>query len=294
MAFRCSFFVIGYKGFHFLKWFCEQYSADRVKMVIAARDPHVKEDCFDAIKEFCKQKGISFGDRKDILTGPGKEWTFVIGWKWMLPVQGNILIFHDSLLPKYRGFAPLVNALINGDREIGVTAINAAEGYDEGPILDQERFMIDYPLKIREAIHLVAEKYCLLAQRILESLLQNKPLVPVEQNHAAATYSLWRDEADYRIDWTLDSNRIKREIDALGYPYRGAYCFLGEQKIVLEDAEVADDVVIENRDAGKVIFQQDGFPVVVCGKGLLKIKAAYEVETGNNILPLYKFRSRFH
>ncbi len=68
---------------------------------------------------------------------------------------------------------------------------------------------------------------------------------------AAATYSLWRDEADYRIDWHRDSTYLRRFVDALGVPYRGASTLLGGQLCRVLAAEAAPDVVIENRAPGK-------------------------------------------
>jgi methionyl-tRNA formyltransferase len=56
---------------------------------------------------------------------------------------------HDSLLPKYRGFAPLPNALINGEREVGVTALFASEEYDMGDIVCQRRLAVEYPMITR-------------------------------------------------------------------------------------------------------------------------------------------------
>jgi methionyl-tRNA formyltransferase len=62
----------------------------------------------------------------------------------------------------------------------------------------------------------------------------------------------------------------------------------------LEAVQEVEDVVVENRTPGKVIFVQEGLPVVVCGQGLVKILAARWVGSGRSILPLAQFRSRFY
>jgi methionyl-tRNA formyltransferase len=112
------------------------------------------------------------------------------------------------------------------------------------------------------------------------------------QDESKATYSLWRDEADYRIDWTKQATMIRRFIDAVGFPFKGASCVVDGKVLRIAEAEEIADVIIENRDAGKVIFIQDGKPVVVCGQGLLKIHGLYD-ELGNSMLPFARFRSRF-
>jgi methionyl-tRNA formyltransferase len=116
-----------------------------------------------------------------------------------------------------------------------------------------------------------------------------------KQDHEAATYSVWRDEEDYFIDWTQSSSRIKRSIDALGFPYVGAKMRLQDEVFTVDDAEEFEDVKIENRDAGKAIFSKDGSPVVICGSGLLKINSATRMNNGNyeKIDLSSRFRIRF-
>lgn len=76
------------------------------------------------------------------------------------------------------------------------------------------------------------------------------------------------------------------------FPTGGAQTLLNGNPITINDAELFDDVTIVNRDVGKVIFTEGGLPIVVCGKGLLKITSASD-DTHASILPLKKFRIRF-
>jgi methionyl-tRNA formyltransferase len=68
-----------------------------------------------------------------------------------------LVVFHDSLLPRYRGFLPTVTSLIAGDDLIGVTAFQPAEGLDTGPILAQAEFRIQMPARIDEVLKRQAE-----------------------------------------------------------------------------------------------------------------------------------------
>ena len=110
-----------------------------------------------------------------------------------------------------------------------------------------------------------------------------------------ASYSLWRDEEDYFIDWQKSSEYISRFVDAVGSPYADAKSYFNGEIIKIVSASPVSDVKIEDRESniGKVIFIFDGAPVVVCGEGLILINEATTL-TGESIFPLKKFRSRFN
>ena len=203
-----------------------------------------------------------------------------------------MVVFHDSLLPRYRGFAPLVSALVNGEKKIGVSALFASEEYDRGEIISQKSADIDYPLTIKQAIDIIIPCYEELTYEVVSKLLGGGVCTQV-QDESIATYSLWRDSDDYFIDWSWDAPRIKRFIDALGYPYEGAKVIMEDKIWSVWEAEVLPEVVVENRMHGKVIFIQDENPVIVCGSGLLKLLRITDTVSGQNVLPLQKFRIRF-
>ena len=92
-----------------------------------------------------------------------------VGWKFLIeaPYQ-RIFVIHDSLLPKYRGWNPLVTALQNKDPEVGVTLLLADEKIDHGPIVLQATIGITYPQKISEAMKAVELKIRDLVTYLLE------------------------------------------------------------------------------------------------------------------------------
>ena len=143
---------------------------------------------------------------------------FLVGWQFLISFfTEKFVVFHDSLLPRYRGFAPTVTALIKGDPVIGVSAMTPANGIDTGPILAQASMQVAYPMRIDDA---------LLAQTVLmvdlvKVILRNKEqgtLKAVPQNEQNATYSIWRDGADYWVDWLSPAEQVKRFVDSVGYP----------------------------------------------------------------------------
>ncbi len=90
----------------------------------------------------------------------------------------------------------------------------------------------------------------------------------MKQQEDQASYSLWRDDEDYAIDWSWDAARVRRHVDATGFPYKGAYAMLNGRKARITVVEEMKAVSIENKTPGKVIFMNDKYPVVVTGNGL--------------------------
>lgn len=262
--------------------------------IVIARDRQLDDDCFDAIASLCRSHGIRWCDRSAYIGAVTTPYALAVGWRWMIDHQGTqLVVFHDSLLPRYRGFNPLVSCLINGERQIGVTALLGGARYDAGDVLAQSASPIDYPMKIADAIERIRTDYKVTATEVLQRIERQERLMGQPQQDAAATYSLWRDEDDYRIPWERSATWIVRFVDAVGSPYKGASSLVDGVLARIDDAVALSDVRIENRAPGKVIWMEGTSPVVVCGAGLLKIVRLRADDTGASMLPLNKFRSRF-
>jgi methionyl-tRNA formyltransferase len=268
------------------------FSKNDLKKIVYARDNNVENDYSSEITSLCDKNNISYTNKKDFNYDELNEvdYFIAISWRWMINNDLNkLIVLHDSILPKYRGFNPLVSALINGENEIGVTAIFANKEFDRGDIIDYKKININYPIKIEEAINKISICYQELLIEIIKKI-QNKTIQPIKQNEENASYSLWRDEEDYFIDWELDSKTIERTINALGFPYTGAKTTMDNQTIIITEAEAIEDVKIINRTPGKIMFFEQELPVIVCGKGLLKIKEIKSLQ--NKTLKISKFRTR--
>jgi methionyl-tRNA formyltransferase len=192
------------------------------------------------------------------------------GWRWMLDVP-NLVVLHDSLLPRYRGFSPLITALVNGETEVGVTAFLAEAEPDTGPIVGQRRMPVRYPARMRDVLDQIAALYGSLAAEVLTTMAVGAPLPQRQQDHGRASWSVWRDEDDYRIDWGWDARKVVRLVDAASEPFPGAWTTANGQKGRVARAVMEPDVRIEDRVPGKVAFIRDGAPVVVCGTGMVRL-----------------------
>ncbi len=275
------------KGLTVLNDVIKNNKIDKIACIIGSKDKAVVNDYYDEIKNLCIKNKINFFDRlskKKCLS----DYSIAIGWRWLIKDVDNLIILHDSILPRYRGFAPLVNCLINGEKKIGVTALLANDEFDKGDILLQNVLDITYPIKISKAIDIISKEYSKIVLNLLDNFDQ---ITPKPQSEEDATYSLWRDLKDYFIDWNWSSEKVKRFVDAVDYPYGGARTKINDTIIRINDVEIIKDVYIENRDVGKILFFKNNNPVVVCGNGLIQIIRMFD-ETGQPY-QLNKFRIRF-
>jgi methionyl-tRNA formyltransferase len=280
------------KGLSVLENLINKGYSDMIDKVIIAHDKNVLNDYYDDIYKVAKSADLHIYDKTD--NEPiESEYCLTIAWRWMLNVpKGCLLIVtHDSILPKYRGFAPLVNMLINHEPLIGVSAIFASDEYDQGPIIAQSGCPVTYPIKIQDAIELENPLFGEIVCDVFQKLRDTGKLESTVQNEDDASYSMWRDEEDYHIDWNQSAEYIQQFIYSVGYPYKGAYTECDREMYRILDCEIYKNVRIENRTPGKLLFMINGCPVIACGSGLLKITRITN-EAGVSILPLKKFRIR--
>jgi methionyl-tRNA formyltransferase len=283
-------FLMGKKGLVSLENLNPKYHSS-ISQIVIGKDKSLKKDYAKEIFLLAKKLKINSCFRSDFKDSKHEGLLIAIGWRWLIKSKCRLFVLHDSILPKYRGFNPLVTALINGDPEIGVTAIEATEEFDSGAIINQKNIGISHPIKIGQAIDKISLLYAEILNEVIQDY-QNDDIVYSQQNENLASYSLWRDENDYEINWTLPADVIIRFIYALSFPYLGAKTKINGTYVRIFDAEEVNDVVIINRTPGKVIFKSENEYTIVCGKGLIKISEFYDAN-GEQISFKNKFRLRF-
>ena len=291
-AMEIGIFVAGFKGLKFLETLALCIQTNSIKFVCSYPNQGNTSCTFTEIQALCSINNYNLYGRKllDKQKLDEVEIIFVAGWQFIIDnTDDRYIIFHDSILPKYRGFAPTVTALINGDRQIGVTALKASDLADKGDIYDQKVIEIDYPIKIYDAYLLLGKAYTEIAISIIDKASQDK-LVATPQSDLNATYSLWRDEEDYYINWEWNANKILRFINAVGYPYSGAKTNYQSQTIYIDEAVITEDIFFEDRHSGKIWNIKNGHPQVVCGQGMIQILIA-RFEDGTRV-KFNKLRTR--
>jgi methionyl-tRNA formyltransferase len=280
------------KGLSVLESVINSGLGSHVSYVVVGRDAGISDDCHSKIMSIASKNGLSTYSRTD--DPPRVTVRLFASWRWMVPAVHGVkdIVLHDSILPKLRGFAPIVHSLILGEKILGVSAIIASGEYDEGPIIAQQTVAVEYPLSINHAIEIVSGIYASIAVHVLSSEL-SIPLQAVEQKHDLATYGLWLDDDDYNIDWSKSAEQIQRFVDAVGYPYKGAVTRSKESHYRVIETRVESDIKIENRAPGKIVFLRSGIPTVVCGEGLLSLTELQNMD-GSNALPIRNMRIRFY
>jgi methionyl-tRNA formyltransferase len=180
---------------------------------------------------------------------------------------------HDSLLPRFRGFAPTITALIGGESKLGVTALLATDDMDSRPILVQQSVVVDQFVTIERAFEALGGCYIHCLRGVLEMGADLKSLAK-NQDSSKASYSVWRDEGDFWIEWSSSADEIVRFVNAVGYPYKGARTSINNREVVVSRAALVDELFFENRHPGKLWKLHDSYSAdVICGSGLVRVWA---------------------
>lgn len=231
-----------------------------------------------AFTEYCRQAGIAIhiasdkADAQRILNLYNPDFCFVSGWYWLFgketldAVPGGFWGVHYSLLPKYRGNAPLVWAIINGEREVGFSIFRLGEGMDDGDILWQESTPITDQTTVRDAMLTLENRVTDSLENIL-SQMQASGITAKSQRHEDATYCAIRKPADGQIDWHQNASTIHNFVRAQVPPYPGAFTFLGGEKIFLTKTSVFDYPASGAPGRVLMLERQSGTVTVCTGGG---------------------------
>ena len=183
------------------------------------------------------------------------------------PKHGSINV-HVSLLPKYRGAAPMQRAIMDGEKETGVTIMYMDEGLDTGDIILQESFPIDEKDNF-ETIH---DKSAEIGGNLMLKALaeiENGTATRTKQNEALASYAKKIEKSEAKIDLTKSAEVLDPIIRGLT-PIPGAYLMQNGKMLKISSAEA----VTGKGSLGEVIATDDkgeGNFTVACGEGALKI-----------------------
>jgi len=178
-----------------------------------------------------------------------------------IPRRGCLNI-HASLLPRWRGAAPIQRALLAGDPETGITIMQMDEGLDTGAILLQEKIAIDD----EDTAQTLHDKLATLGARLIVQALATTP-PPRAQDNARATYAAKIRKEEAMIDWAQAAPDIARRIRALN-PAPGATTTVGGVRLKLWRARPE---VAAGGAPGTVLAADAAGIVVACGNGALAI-----------------------
>lgn len=186
--------------------------------------------------------GKRIKDYEPIIKEFNLDLLLVLGWYYMVPKSTRELAkygawgIHASLLPKYAGGAPLNWAIINGEKQTGVTLFCMEDGVDDGDIIAQKSFSIDYEDTIKE----VYDKATMASKEILSDIFIDIEKVKfIPQDKSKIEIFPQRKPDDGEIDLTRSSDEIYNFIRAQSSPYPGAFIrTVDGKKLVIEKVRV--------------------------------------------------------
>lgn len=185
-----------------------------------------------------------------------------------MPKYGCVCI-HASLLPKYRGAAPINWCIIDGEQETGITIMQMDEGIDTGDILTQKKVLID---KKETAESLFDKLSQAGAELIVETLpmIERGEIVPIKQDDSQSCYAKMMDKSLGKVDWTKDAAAVERLVRGLN-SWPSAYTTLNGKNVKLWSCDVVSSDCVNNEKPGTIIDVTKDYFSVACGKGILKV-----------------------
>lgn len=194
-----------------------------------------------------------------------------------LPRHGCINI-HGSLLPRWRGAAPIQRALLAGDAETGVCIMQMEAGLDTGPVLLHGAFAIE-PTDTTSTLH---DRLAALGATLVVDALGRLPLPAEPQPAEGVTYAHKIEKAEALIDWSKSASELDRHIRAFN-PFPGAQALFGSQTVKIWQAKPVD----AEGEKGTILSIDRSILVVACGQGGLAISELQKA--GGKRLPVQQF-----
>lgn len=184
-----------------------------------------------------------------------------------IPVHGCLNV-HASLLPRWRGAAPIQRAILAGDEETGVTIMQMAEGLDTGDMLSWRSI----PLHAGKTAQMVHDELAQLGAELLLEVVNkmasdhNPAAVP--QDDSMATYAEKIIKAEGEIDWSASSEQVLRKIKAFN-PWPVAYTYWSGRVLRVWDARAT--ALNQSAQPGEVVQADHGKLVIACGNGAVEL-----------------------
>ncbi|MFD2520275.1 methionyl-tRNA formyltransferase [Emticicia soli] len=220
-------------------------------------------------------KSLEFAEKLNIDIILSINYLFIIEKGLINLAKKYAVNFHGSLLPKYRGRTPHVWAIINGEKQTGITAHILTEGLDAGPILEQ----VIIPISDTDTGFTILEKYYEYYPSLVDKVLENIEInEPYEQDSTLATYFSKREPEDGKIIWDWHKERIYNWIRALAKPYPGAFFYHNFKKKVVHSSNY-NSLGFKDTDANGLILaiEEDGI-IIKTSNGAMKL---FEIEDYN-------------
>lgn len=257
-----------------------------VGAIVMKEDPHEVENFSEKISKLLLKESIPYFVAKNIKEAKYLNFIkrlspsviIVMGWRTIIPKQiieipprGTVAV-HESLLPKYRGFAPVNWSIINGEKQTGVTLFYIDKGTDSGDIISQQKVSIspeDTGVQLYEKTSSASVQ---LLEKFLPKIKSGKA-PRRKQVEAQATYTCKRIPSDGLINWESSTMSINNLIRSLSYPYPNAFSYLNGEKIFITKSKIPKQKNYVGKIPGRVISIDKTLGVeILTGDGTLLVQ----------------------
>ena len=270
--------------------------------LITIDDSDDARSCYKKFHTFATKNKIPIS----VLNKPSELYTIVeddppelimlVGWYWIIPneilekVPSGIVGIHSSNLPQYRGFAPLVWSIINGDKKTGISLFYLADGIDEGDIIDQRELLIGENVSISSLLNDTEKLSLDMINQNYKKILKgtNKRATQSENN---VSYCSIRKPGDGRINWSEDNNIIHNFIRAQSDPYPGAFTYIKDKKYYIIESRIIKETYYGPN--GTISKSGNNSITVCCGKNAIEITNLRGEHSKENIVSEMKFGKKF-
>ena len=210
---------------------------------------------------------IKTAETKELFASHGAEVAIVVAYGRILPSEllsaypHGCINVHFSLLPKYRGAAPVNWAIVNGEKETGVTTMKIVQELDAGPILLQSTTEIG---KTETAPALMARLAEMGADLISQTLKNLPSLTPRDQHADGASFAPILKREDGLIDWSMDAFAIERRVRGF-QPWPNAHTSFNSKRLIVWEA-TPENVESEAEVPGQILSAEGGTLIVSAGE----------------------------
>jgi len=246
---------------------------------LALRPPAVKQRALELGLEVWQPTKVRTAEFAERLHALETDVAVVVAYGRILPVavleapRAGCVNVHASLLPRWRGAAPIQWSIVHGDEETGVTLMQMDEGMDTGAILAS----VSTPIAANDDSATLSERLSKMGAELLRAELPRYvagELNPTPQDGAVATMAPLLHKEHGRIDWNKPARAVHDQIRGMN-PWPGAHTVLGERRIKVHRA-IASTLDPEGATPGQVIALDPDGILVACAEGTLEIQELQE------------------
>jgi len=254
------------------------------------------------VKEYALEIGApvfqptSLKDQSELISGFNADIMVVVAYGMLLPQEIldipplGCLNIHASLLPRWRGAAPIQRALEAGDKKTGVSIMRMELGLDTGPVFD----MLEVEIENDDTSASLHDKLASLGAKgickTLDDLSANPSIVPAEQDHESSNYAKKITKAEAEINWSRSASELHQQLRAF-IPWPVSQTHHASTRLRIWQASVMaksnSDTNERNQTPGKILSCSESGVDVACGEGVLRLEKVQR--DGSKPLPIDQF-----